>query len=122
MDADNQHPAEACKQLLDLLTSRRLNVAAGPCPERVSGPRKIAWSWIKATSEVDLRDLTSGFKAYDRLAIRRAASWLGSPLEYQDIGVRIDMGLWWLTCQLICVREQWEALAFSTIGVWSLTI
>lgn len=87
MDADNQHPVEACEELLAELTSGRANVAVGSCPERGSGLRKVAWSWIRATSGVDLRDLTSGFRAYDRLAIRRAASWRGSLLEYQDIGV-----------------------------------
>lgn len=87
IDADNQHPVEACEQLLDELTSGRANVVVGSCPERGSGLRKVAWSWIRATSGVDLLDLTSGFRAYDRLAIRRAASWRGSLLEYQDIGV-----------------------------------
>ena len=87
MDADNQHPVEACEQLLDELTSGRANVVVGSCPERGSGLRQLAWHWIKAASGVNLRDLTSGFRAYDRLAIRRAASWRGSLLEYQDIGV-----------------------------------
>lgn len=87
MDADNQHPVEACEQLLDELTNGRANVVVGSCPERGSGLRQLAWRWIKAASGVNLRDLTSGFRAYDRLAIRRAASWRGSLLEYQDIGV-----------------------------------
>ena len=87
IDADNQHPVDACEQLLDELTSGRANVAVGSCPERGSELRKVAWSWIRAASGVELQDLTSGFRAYDRLAIRRAASWRGSLLEYQDIGV-----------------------------------
>ena len=87
MDADEQHPVDACELLLEELSSGRANVAVGSCPERGSELRKIAWKWIKAASGVNLQDLTSGFRAYDRLAIRRAASWRGTLLEYQDIGV-----------------------------------
>ena len=87
MDADEQHPVDACGLLLEHLSSGGANLVVGSCPERGSGLRQVAWSWIRATSGVDLRDLTSGFRAYDRLAIRRAASWRGSLLEYQDIGV-----------------------------------
>ncbi|MDA9837086.1 glycosyltransferase family 2 protein [Luminiphilus sp.] len=87
MDADEQHPVDACELLLEELSSDRANVAVGSCPERGSELRKIAWKWIKAASGVNLQDLTSGFRAYDRLAIRRAASWRGTLLEYQDIGV-----------------------------------
>ena len=87
LDADDQHPIDACDVLLSELTSGNANVVVGSCPERGSGLRKIAWKWIKAASGVNLQDLTSGFRAYDRLAIRRAASWRGTLLEYQDIGV-----------------------------------
>ena len=91
MDADEQHPVDACELLLEELSSGRANVVVGACPERGSGLRKVAWTWIKAASGLDLQDLTSGFRAYDRLAIRRAASWRGSLLEYQDIGVLLLM-------------------------------
>ena len=87
LDADNQHPVDACDLLLRELINGNANVVVGSCPERGSGLRKIAWKWIKAASGVNLQDLTSGFRAYDRLAIRRAASWRGTLLEYQDIGV-----------------------------------
>ena len=87
LDADDQHPVDACDELLRELINGNANVVVGSCPERGSGLRKIAWKWIKAASGVNLQDLTSGFRAYDRLAIRRAAGWRGTLLEYQDIGV-----------------------------------
>ena len=34
-----------------------------------------------------VQDLTSGFRVYDRVAIRRLAGWQATLLEYQDVGV-----------------------------------
>lgn len=87
MDADDQHPVEAIERLLIELDKGQANVVIGSCPTRGSGLRKIAWQGIRIASGVQLNDLTSGFRGYDRLAIRRAGSWQGSLLEYQDIGV-----------------------------------
>lgn len=87
MDADDQHPVEAIEKLLIELEKGEANVVIGSCPTRGSGLRKIAWQWIRSASGVQLNDLTSGFRAYDRLAIRRAAGWRGTLLEYQDVGV-----------------------------------
>ena len=87
MDADNQHPISGVATLLEELNRGNANVVIGSCPERGSGLRQVAWHWIRGASGVQLDDLTSGFRAYDRLAIRRAASWRGTLLEYQDVGV-----------------------------------
>ena len=87
MDADDQHPVGAINDLLVELAEGQVNVVIGSCPTRGSGLRKIAWQWIRGASGVQMTDLTSGFRAYDRLAIRRAASWRGTLLEYQDVGV-----------------------------------
>jgi glycosyltransferase involved in cell wall biosynthesis len=87
MDADDQHPAEGVAPLLEMLQKGNANVVIGSCPKRGSSLRKAAWHWIRLASGVQLSDLTSGFRAYDRLAIRRAASWRGTLLEYQDVGV-----------------------------------
>ena len=87
MDADDQHPAHEIDLLTEELQMRDTNVVIGSCTGRGSGLRKIAWHWIRGTSGVQMNDLTSGFRAYDRLAIRRAAGWRGTLLEYQDVGV-----------------------------------
>jgi len=42
---------------------------------------------MKKVSGLRLEDLTSGFRVYDRRAIRRLASWQATLLEYQDVGV-----------------------------------
>ena len=49
--------------------------------------RKIAWNLMKKVSGLRLEDLTSGFRVYDRRAIRRLAAWQATLLEYQDVGV-----------------------------------
>ena len=42
---------------------------------------------MKSVSGLRLEDLTSGFRVYDRRAIRRLAGWQATLLEYQDVGV-----------------------------------
>ena len=49
--------------------------------------RKIAWALMKKVSGLRLEDLTSGFRVYDRRAIRRLAAWQATLLQYQDVGV-----------------------------------
>jgi glycosyltransferase involved in cell wall biosynthesis len=70
MDADGQHQPESL-----------------PCTQRGSLLRKVAWKLMRAVSGLRLEDLTSGFRVYDRMAIRRLAGWQATLLEYQDVGV-----------------------------------
>ena len=87
MDADGQHDSSDIRNLIAPLLSGEANVVIGACPQRGSLLRHLAWRWIRSLSGINLGDFTSGFRAYDRLAIRRAASWKATLLEYQDIGV-----------------------------------
>ena len=87
MDADGQHGGSDIPKLTAPLLAGEANVVVGACPERGSPLRHLAWRWIRSLSGINLGDFTSGFRAYDRLAIRRAASWKATLLEYQDIGV-----------------------------------
>ena len=87
MDADGQHDSSDIPNLIAPLLSGEANVVIGACPQRGSPLRHLAWRCIRYLSGINLGDFTSGFRAYDRLAIRRAASWKATLLEYQDIGV-----------------------------------
>ena len=87
MDADGQHDSGDIRNLIAPLLAGEANVVIGACPQRGSLLRHLAWQWIRYLSGINLGDFTSGFRAYDRLAIRRAASWKATLLEYQDIGV-----------------------------------
>ena len=87
MDADGQHNSSDIPNLIAPLLAEEANVVIGACPQRGSPLRHLAWRWIRSLSGINLGDFTSGFRAYDRLAIRKAASWKATLLEYQDIGV-----------------------------------
>lgn len=87
MDADGQHLAESLPALLQPIINKEADVTIGACTKRGSKARKIAWTLIKQASGLKLEDLTSGFRVYDRRAIRRLARWQATLFEYQDVGV-----------------------------------
>jgi len=87
MDADGQHLAESLPALLQPIINKEADVTIGSCTQRGSAMRKIAWALMKKVSGLRLEDLTSGFRVYDRRAIRRLAAWQATLLEYQDVGV-----------------------------------
>lgn len=87
MDADGQHQAASLATLLKPIIDKDADVTIGACTRRGSLLRKIAWTLMKRISGLRLEDLTSGFRVYDRRAIRRLAAWQATLLEYQDVGV-----------------------------------
>jgi glycosyltransferase involved in cell wall biosynthesis len=87
MDADGQHQPESLAALLRPILEGNADVVIGACTRRGSLLRKIAWKMMRKTSGLRLEDLTSGFRVYDRVAIRRLAGWQATLLEYQDVGV-----------------------------------
>ncbi|MEP4149545.1 MAG: glycosyltransferase family 2 protein [Halioglobus sp.] len=87
MDADGQHEAESIGTLVRPVTEGVADVSIGACTRRGSALRKFAWILMKRTSGLALEDITSGFRVYNRKAIRHLASWRATLLDYQDIGV-----------------------------------
>jgi glycosyltransferase involved in cell wall biosynthesis len=87
MDADGQHEAKSLRKILEPIASGKADVAIGACTRRGSLLRKIAWGMMKQVSGLKLEDITSGFRVYNRKAIRELASWRATFLDYQDIGV-----------------------------------
>jgi len=87
MDADGQHQARSLPVLLKPISDGQADVVVGACTSRGSAARKVAWKLMRQFSGLRLEDLTSGFRIYDRRAIRRLASWQATLLEYQDVGV-----------------------------------
>ena len=87
MDADGQHLAESLPSLLQPIINKEADVTIGTCTQRGSRSRKLAWALMKRVSGLRLEDLTSGYRVYDRRAIRRLAAWQATLLEYQDVGV-----------------------------------
>lgn len=87
MDADGQHEAASLSDLIKPVAQDIADVSIGACTLRGSMLRRIAWVMLKKTSGLSLEDVTSGFRVYNRRAIRELASWRATLLDYQDIGV-----------------------------------
>ena len=63
------------------------DVVIGAFPERASRLRRIAWQWFRQLAGFDLRDLTSGFRYYNRSAMQTLAIEEATLLDYQDLGI-----------------------------------
>lgn len=85
MDADGQHEVQEVPSLV--AASAQADVVIGAHLERASRLRQLAWVWFRAIAGVELRDLTSGFRWYNRSAIELLAASEATLLDYQDIGV-----------------------------------
>lgn len=85
MDADGQHDSAFLPDLLAGLD--RADVVIGSHPDRVSRPRRFAWSLFRALSGLKLQDLTSGYRAYNLAAIKVVAGEEATLLDHQDLGV-----------------------------------
>lgn len=84
MDADGQHEVA---EIPTLLTARnQADLVIGAFPERASRLRQLAWHWFRRLAGFDLRDLTSGFRLYNRDAMTVMAGREGTLLDYQDLG------------------------------------
>jgi glycosyltransferase involved in cell wall biosynthesis len=87
MDADGQHDASSLDDLLHPVIQGVADVSIGACTQRGSRLRKIAWVLMKQASGLALEDITSGFRVYNRRAIRELSSRRATLLDYQDVGV-----------------------------------
>ena len=84
MDADGQHEVNEIPALL--LARNQADLVIGAFPERASPLRQLAWRWFRQLAGFDLRDLTSGFRLYNRDAMGILAAREATLLDYQDLG------------------------------------
>ncbi|MCK5877297.1 MAG: glycosyltransferase family 2 protein [Candidatus Marithrix sp.] len=87
MDADGQHETDSIPILLNAIV--KCDVVIGAYPQRGSLSRKIAWQLFRKLSGINLEDLTSGLRAYNKRSIELLASKSATLLDYQDMGVLI---------------------------------
>lgn len=85
MDADGQHEVQEIPRLIAGAVTA--DVVIGAHTERASRLRQIAWHWFRTIAGFELRDLTSGFRFYNRAAIEILAADEATLLDYQDVGV-----------------------------------
>lgn len=87
LDADGQHEPGDIGTLLKPLANGRADVSIGAFPERASRARRLAWSYFRWLTGLELEDITSGFRAYNHAAMHILATGEASLLDYQDVGV-----------------------------------
>lgn len=87
MDADGQHSPQSIPALLRPIFQEKADVVIGAFPVRGSRQRQLAWHFFKIISDLNLDDLTSGYRAYNQKAISLLASKAATLLDYQDVGV-----------------------------------
>jgi len=87
MDADGQHLSNGVKKLKKHLRKTHANVVIGTYTKRLSRPKRAAWWFFKSITKLKIEDLTSGFRIYDRKAMKILSSSSASLLDYQDVGV-----------------------------------
>jgi glycosyltransferase involved in cell wall biosynthesis len=89
LDADGQHEPAHVEELIAPIRAGEADVVIGSCPVRVSALRRIAWLYFRLLTGLQVQDITSGFRAYNRRALEILASREATLLDYQDIGVLI---------------------------------
>lgn len=87
IDADGQHLPQSLADFLDPDQLEECDVLIGSCPERVSWMRRLAWGWFRGLGAVNLQDLTSGLRLYNRRAMQLLLQKQAYMFDYQDLGV-----------------------------------
>jgi glycosyltransferase involved in cell wall biosynthesis len=87
LDADGQHEPESVPALLAAQQQTGADVVIGTFPERLSGPKRLAWAWFRTITGLGVEDLTSGLRVYGPRALQVLASAEATLLDYQDVGV-----------------------------------
>lgn len=88
LDADGQHDPEHIPELLEAFQhATSPNVVIASFPARGSRLRRSAWRLLRTAGLLQVDDLTSGFRCYDRDAVTVLASAQATLLEFQDVGV-----------------------------------
>lgn len=106
MDADGQHLPDEVHTLFNLYVSSQANVIIGTFPSRLSQLKKMAWRFFKLLTHIKIEDLTSGFRLYDKQAIKVLSSRQASMLDYQDVGVLLLLLGAGLTINEVPVKMQ----------------
>jgi glycosyltransferase involved in cell wall biosynthesis len=86
MDGDGQHFAESIPLLIKQLTTNQADVIIGSNPERASRNRQMSWAFFRMLTSFDLKDFTSGLKAYNDRAMALLLRPRAHLFDYQDLG------------------------------------
>lgn len=91
MDADGQHVAESIPHLLTEIQSSGADVVVGSATQRGNPYKKMAWFVLRKLARLQIQDVTSGLRVYNRLAVQSLLLRETSLFTYQDIGVLLAL-------------------------------
>ncbi len=91
LDADGQHIPGHIQDLLQPIVLQKADVVIGACPARLSLQRRLTGSFFRLLTGVPVKDITSGFRVYNRKALYFLVSHPHLLLDYQDLGVLIAL-------------------------------
>ncbi len=87
MDADGQHDPLTIADLIRAQKQTKANVIIASYTARGNLNRQIVWRFFNWLTDININDLTSGYRLYDHRALKVIASREATLLEYQDVGV-----------------------------------
>jgi glycosyltransferase involved in cell wall biosynthesis len=87
MDGDGQHLVSSLQSVMAPIESKQTDVVIGSCVDRGSMARRLAWFFLRKLTSLEVKDLTSGLRAYNRAAISELVSSDTTLFDYQDIVV-----------------------------------
>ena len=93
LDGDGQHDPADIPRLLDFWrrADQQPSAVIGSFTARGNRRRKLAWRALRLLSGLQVADLTSGFRLYDRRAMESLSGSDCTLLEYQDVGVLLHL-------------------------------
>ncbi|NTS76922.1 glycosyltransferase family 2 protein [Catenovulum sp. SM1970] len=114
-DADGQHLASSLSSLLSAQKELQVDIVIGSCPKRGSFARHVAWRGFRFMSGINVKDLTSGLRLYNKAAISVLCSEAATLLEYQDVGVLLMLRTFRLTKTEVAVDMKKRVSGISRI-------
>ncbi len=118
MDADGQHLAESLHKMIAAAHEKGSNVVLGSFPERGSQGRKFVWRLFNRISGLNLKDMTTGLKLYDRTAAAHLLNGEAALLDYQDVGTLLILRRQGMRIDEVpvkmCLREDGCSRVFSS--------
>ncbi|RJR20544.1 MAG: glycosyltransferase family 2 protein [Desulfobacteraceae bacterium] len=120
-DGDGQHLPEEIPSLLKLV-DEGCDIVIGCSHTRAGLTKRFCWSLLRSLSGLGVRDITSGFRAYNRKAMEHLLSPHCLNLEYQDVGVLFTARAGGLKLAEVPVRMAPRAAQQSRVFPGNLSI
>jgi glycosyltransferase involved in cell wall biosynthesis len=96
LDADGQHDIKFARRLISKSSNNNYDVVIGNCIQRGSRLRHLAWKFFRFINKLEIRDITSGFRFYNKEAMGILSSRQSTMIEYQCVGILLllrDIGM-----------------------------